>query len=147
MHVPYKGSAPMLTDLLAGQVQVAFDNLPASIEHIRAGRLRALAISTAKRYEGLPDVPSLGEFLPGFETSSWLAVGVPSKTPSETLVVLNREINGALADPGFKARLVELGATALASSPTETARLIREETEKWRKVVEFSGLKSNASTR
>jgi tripartite-type tricarboxylate transporter receptor subunit TctC len=139
--------APLLTDLLAGHAQVAFDNLPSPIEHIRAGKLRALAITTAKRSEALPDVPSLVEFLPGFETSSWLAVGAPSKTRSETVVLLNKEINAALADPRFKAKLVELGATPLANSPAETARFIHEETEKWRKVVEFSGVKSNAPTR
>jgi tripartite-type tricarboxylate transporter receptor subunit TctC len=112
-----------------GNTGIGLLALPASIEHIRSGRLRALAITTAKRCEGLPDVPSLGESLPGFETSSWLAVGASSKTPSETVVMLNREINAALADPRFKARLAELGATALASSPAETAIFIHEETD------------------
>jgi tripartite-type tricarboxylate transporter receptor subunit TctC len=142
-HVPYKGSAPMVTDLLGGQVQVAFDNLPASIEHIKAGRLRALAVTTAKRSETMPDVPTLGEFLPGYETSSWLAIGAPSKTPNEVVVTLNREINAGLIDPKVKAKLADLGATVLPGSPVDSARLIADETEKWRKVVSFAGLKSN----
>ena len=142
-HVPYKGSAPMVTDLLGGQVQVAFDNLPASTEHIKAGRLRALAVTTAKRSETMPDVPTLGEFLPGYETSSWLAIGAPSKTPNEVVVTLNREINAGLIDPKVKARLADLGATVLPGSPVDSARLIADETEKWRKVVSFAGLKSN----
>lgn len=142
-HVPYKGSAPMVTDLLGGQVQVAFDNLPASIEHIKAGRLRALAVTTAKRSETMPDVPTLGEFLPGYETSSWLAIGAPSRTPGELIVTLNREINAGLIDPKVKAKLADLGATVLPGSPVDSARLIADETEKWRKVVSFAGLKSN----
>jgi tripartite-type tricarboxylate transporter receptor subunit TctC len=142
-HVPYMGSAPMVTDLLGHQVQVAFDNLPASIEYIRAGRLRALAVTTAKRSEIMPDVPSLGEFLPGYETSSWLAIGAPSNTPDEIIVVLNKEINAALADAKVKGQLTDLGATVLAGSPADTATLIAEETAKWRKVVKFSRAKSN----
>jgi tripartite-type tricarboxylate transporter receptor subunit TctC len=143
LHVPYKGSAPMLTDLLGGQVQVAFDNLPASIEFIRAGRLRALAVTTAKRSAAIPDVPALGEFLPGFETSSWLAIGAPSKTPREILVALNREINTGLADPKVQGQLAGLGATVLVGSPADTATLIANETVKWRKVVKFSGAAAN----
>jgi tripartite-type tricarboxylate transporter receptor subunit TctC len=143
LHVPYKGSAPMITDLLGGQVQVAFDNLPASIECIRAGKLRALAVTTAERSQIMPDVPTLGEFLPGFETSSWLAIGAPSKTPIEIVFKLNKEINAGLADPKIKAKLADLGATLLSSSPADTATLINQETEKWRKVVRFSGSKSN----
>jgi tripartite-type tricarboxylate transporter receptor subunit TctC len=143
LHVPYRGSAPMLTDLLAGQVQVAFDNLPASIEHIRAGKLRALAVTTAYRSEMLPDVPTLAEFLPGYETSSWLAVGAPSRTPTEILVTLNKEINAALADPRVYARLAGLGATVMAGSLADTAALFAGETEKWRKAVKFSGAKAN----
>jgi len=142
-HVPYRGSAPMLTDLLAGHVQVAFDNLPASIEHIRAGKLQALAITTAERSEMLPDVPALAEFLPGYDTSSWLAVGAPSRTPTETIVTLNKEINAALADPKVKARLTDLGATVLGGSLADAAALIAGETEKWRKAVKFSGAKAN----
>jgi tripartite-type tricarboxylate transporter receptor subunit TctC len=144
LHVPYKGSAPMLTDLLGGQVQVAFDNLPASVEHIRAGKLRALAVSTAERSETIPEVPALAEFLPDFETScSWPAVGAPSKTAPEVVYALNKEINAALADRSITARLAGLGATVLASSPADAATFIDEETEKWRKVVKFSGAKSH----
>jgi len=143
LHVPYKGSAPMLTDLLGGQVQVAFDNLPASLEHIRAGKLRALAVSTAVPAETIPEVPTLAEFLPGFETSSWLAIGVPSKTAPEIVYALNKEINAALADPDITGRLAGLGATVLASSPAGAVTFIDEETGKWRKVVKFSGAKSN----
>jgi len=142
LHVPYKGSAPMLTDLLGGQVQVAFDNLPASLEHIRAGKLRALAVSTAVPAETIPEVPTLAEFLPGFETSSWLAIGVPSKTAPEIVYALNKEINAALADPDITGRLAGLGATVLASSPAGAVTFIDEETGKWRKVVKFSGAKS-----
>jgi tripartite-type tricarboxylate transporter receptor subunit TctC len=142
-HVPYRGSAPMLTDLLAGQVQVAFDNLPASIEHIRAGKLRALAVTTAQRSEMMPDVPTMAEFLPGYETSSWLAIGAPSRTPTEIIVTLNKEINAALADPRVKDRLAALGATVLAGSLSDAATLISGETEKWRKAVKFSGAKAN----
>ena len=143
VHVPYRGSAPMLTDLLAGQVQVAFDNLPASIEHIRAGNLRALAVTTANRSEMLPDIPTLAEFLPGFETSSWLAVGAPSRTPTEIVVTLNQAINAALSDPQVSARLAGLGATVLAASISETATLFADETGKWRSAVKFSGAKAN----
>jgi len=142
-HVPYKGSAPMISDLLGGQVQVAFDNLPASIEHIKAGRLRALAVTTANRSETVPEVPTLGEFIPGYETSSWLAIGAPRNTPSEIIVTLNREINAGLADPKVKAKLADLGATVLPGSPADAARFIGNEAEKWRKVVSFAGLKSN----
>jgi tripartite-type tricarboxylate transporter receptor subunit TctC len=122
---------------------VAFDNLPASIEHIKAGRLRALAVTTAKRSETMPDVPTLGEFIPGYETSSWLAIGAPSKTSTEVIVTLNREINAGLADPKVKAKLADLGARVLPGSPADSARLISDETEKWRRVVNFSGVKSN----
>jgi tripartite-type tricarboxylate transporter receptor subunit TctC len=143
LHVPYRGSAPMLTDLLAGQVQVAFDNLPASIEHIRAGKLRALAVTTAQRSEMMPDVPTMAEFLPGYETSSWLAIGAPSRTPTEIIVTLNQAIDAALADPKVGALLAGLGATVLAGSVSDTAALFAGETEKWRKAVKFSGAKAN----
>jgi tripartite-type tricarboxylate transporter receptor subunit TctC len=140
-HVPYRGSAPMLTDLLGGQVHAAFDNLPASIEYIKAGKLRALAVTTNGRSEALPDVPILGEFFPGYEASSWLAVGVPRSTPTEIIEALNREIAAGLADTRMKAQLESLGATVLGGSPAATATLIVEETEKWAKVVRFSGAK------
>jgi tripartite-type tricarboxylate transporter receptor subunit TctC len=143
LHVPYRGSAPMLTDLLAGQVQVAFDNLPASIEHIKAGRLRGLAITTAKRSDALPEIPTLGEFVPGYETSSWLALAAPTGTPAAVMGRLNTEINAALADPGVKAKLERLGATVLGGSSVEAADLIAAETEKWAKVVKFSGARQS----
>ena len=143
LHVPYRGSAPMLTDLLAGQVQVAFDNLPASIEHIRAGRLRALALTTAQRSETMPEIPTLGEFLPGFETSSWLALAAPAGTPAGIIARLNTETNAALADPAVRAKLAPLGATALGGSATEAAALIAEDTDTWAKVVKFSGAKQS----
>ena len=142
-HVPYRGSAPMLTDLLGGQVQAAFDNLPASIEYIKAGKLRALAVTTERRTEALPDVPALGEFLTGYEASSWLAVGAPKSTPPEIIDALNREIVAGLADTGMRAQLQGQGALTLGGSPAATAVLIAEETEKWAKVVKFSGAKPN----
>jgi tripartite-type tricarboxylate transporter receptor subunit TctC len=142
-HVPYRGSAPMLTDLLGGQVQAAFDNLPASIEYIKSGKLHALAVTTERRTEALPDVPALGEFLTGYEASSWLAVGAPKSTPPEIIDSLNREIVAGLADTGMRAQLQGQGASPLGGSPAATAALIAEETEKWAKVVRFSGAKPN----
>jgi tripartite-type tricarboxylate transporter receptor subunit TctC len=141
LHVPYRGSAPMLADLLGGQVQVAFDNLPASIEHIRAGRLRPLAVTTATRSETIPEVPALAELLPGYETSSWLALGAPRNTPTEIISALSGEINAVLADPQVKAQLAGLGATVLVSAAAETATFIADETKKWEQVVKFSGAK------
>jgi tripartite-type tricarboxylate transporter receptor subunit TctC len=139
--VPYRGAGPALTDLLAGQVQVSFPTMPASIEHIRTGKLRALAVTTAIRSEALPDVPSVGEFVPGYESSAWYGVGAPKNTPAEVVDKLNKEINVGLADPKIKARLVDLGGTVLAGSPADFGKLIAEETEKWAKVVKFGGLK------
>jgi tripartite-type tricarboxylate transporter receptor subunit TctC len=141
VHVPYRGSAPALTDLVGGQVQVIFDPLPSSIEFIRAGKPRALAVTTATRLEVLPDVPSVGEFLPGFEASAWQGVGAPKKTPAEIVDRLNKEINAALADPKIKARLADLGSSVFSSSPAEFGKFIAAETEKWGKVVKFSGAK------
>ena len=114
VHVPYRGGAPALTDLLGGQVQVMFDLMPASIEHIRAGKLRALAVTTATRSEALPDVPTVGEFVPGYEASAWYGIGAPKNTPAEIIDKLNKEINAGLADPKMKARLADLGGTVLA---------------------------------
>src|SRR5262249_26132720 len=131
VHVPYRGSAPMLTDLLGGQVQVAIDNVTGSIDHIRTGRLRALAVTTAARWEGLPDTPTLGYFLPGFEPSGWFGIGAPRKTPAEIVERLNIETNSALADLKIKERLSDLGFTVLTGSPADFGRLIAEETEKW----------------
>jgi tripartite-type tricarboxylate transporter receptor subunit TctC len=122
-------------------VQVALDNLPASIEHIRAGKLRALAVTTARRWDGLPDIPAVAEFLPGFETSAFVALGVARNTPTGIVDKLNTEINAALADPKMKARAAELGATVYSGSPADFSKLIAEEVEKWAKVVKFAGLK------
>jgi tripartite-type tricarboxylate transporter receptor subunit TctC len=141
VHVPYRGSAPMLTDLLGGQVQVTIDNVAGSIEHIRSGKLRALAVTTATRWEGLPDTPTVGDFLPGFEASGWYGIGTPSKTPAYIVERLNIETNSALADPKIQARLSDLGFTVLAGSPADFRKLIAQETEKWGKVVKASGAK------
>jgi tripartite-type tricarboxylate transporter receptor subunit TctC len=142
VHVPYRGSAPALTDMLAGQVQVMFDNLPTSIEHIRAGKLRPLAVTGATRSELLPDVPTLADFVPGYESSAWYGVGAPKGTPAEIVDRLNREINAALADPKAKARIAEMGATLITGSPADFGKLVADETEKWGKVVKFAGAKA-----
>jgi tripartite-type tricarboxylate transporter receptor subunit TctC len=141
LHVPYRGAPPALTDLIAGQVHVMFDNMPSSIEHIRAGRLRPLAVTATTRWQGLPEVPTLGDFVPGFETSAWAGIGAPKNTPAEIIDTLNREINAALADPTIKARFAELGGEVLGLSPSEYGKRIAEETEKWAKVIKFSGAK------
>jgi len=141
LHVPYRGAPPALTDLISGQVHVMFDNMPSSIEHIRAGRLRPLAVTATTRLEALPDVPPLGDFVPGFETSAWAGIGAPKNTPAEIIDQLNREINGGLVDPKIKARIADLGGMVLALSPTEYGKRIAEETEKWAKVIKFSGAK------
>ena len=142
VHVPYNGSAPMLTDLLSGQVQVAFDNLPASLAHIRAGKLRALAITTAMRSEALPDVPTLADFLPDYEVSAFIGVGAPKGTPDYIIDKLNKEINAALADPTVKARFAELGGGPLVLSPAEFSKLVADETEKWAKVILAAKIKT-----
>ena len=141
VHVPYRGSAPSLTDLIGGQVQVTFNSIPASIGHIRAGRLRALAVTAAMRSDVLPEIPTIGESVPGYEASGWAGIVAPKGTPTDIVDKLNREINTALADPGFKARLADLGGTVLPGSPAEFGTLIADETEKWAKVVKFSGAK------
>lgn len=140
-HVPYRGGGAALTDLIAGQTQVMFDNVPTSVETIRAGQLRALAVTTATRSEALPDVPTVAESVPGYEASTLLGVSAPRNTPPEIIEKLNREINAALADPQIKKRMAELGAPSLATSPVEFGKLMIEETEKWAKVVKFSGAK------
>ena len=132
----------MLTDLLGGQIQVAFDNLSGSIEHIRADKLRALAVTTASRSPALPNIPTLGDFLPGFEASVWIAIGAPKNTPSEIIDKLNSEINAGLADPKIVARLTDLGGTALTVSPVNLDKFVVEETEKWGKVVRTVGIKA-----
>jgi tripartite-type tricarboxylate transporter receptor subunit TctC len=141
VHVPYRGVAPALTDLLGGQVQVLFANPAQSIPYVRDGKLRALAISTATRLEALPDIPTLGEFVPGYEASSVFGLGAPKNTPIEIIDKLNKEINAALADPNFKARLANLDGTALGGSPADFGKLIADETEKWGKVVKFANIK------
>jgi tripartite-type tricarboxylate transporter receptor subunit TctC len=140
-HVPYRGIGPALTDLFGGQVQVMFDAMSGSIEHIRAGRLRALAVTTVTRSEMLPDLPTVGEFVPGFEVSQWYGVGVSKNAAAEIIGKLNKEINAGLADPKLKARLADLGGTVLVGSPADFGNLIADETEKWGKVVKLSGAK------
>jgi len=140
VHVPYRGGAPALTDLLGGQVQLMFDNIATSIEHIRAGKLRALAVTTATRSELLPDLLTVGDFLPGFEASNFFGIGTPRNTPSEIIDKLNKEINAGLADPKMKARLSELGPV-LPGSPSDFGKLIVEETEKWGKVIRAANIK------
>jgi tripartite-type tricarboxylate transporter receptor subunit TctC len=142
-HVPYRGNGPALTDLLGGQVQIMFDTMPAAIGYVRAGKLRALAVTTATRSEVLPDIPTVGEYVPGYEASSLYGVAAPRNTPAEIVDKLNREINAALNDPAMKTRLADLGGIVLAGSPADFARLIAAETEKWGKVVKLSGAKPN----
>jgi tripartite-type tricarboxylate transporter receptor subunit TctC len=141
IHVPYRGAAPALTDMIGGQVQVMFDNTASSIEHIRAGRLRALAVTTTTRSEALPEIPTMGAFLPGYVASSWVGFGVPKDTPGEIIDKLNTEINTALADPRMKARLADLGGTPLPGTPDDFGKLIADDTEKWAKVIKFAGIK------
>ena len=141
LHVPYRGAAPALTDLIAGEVHVMFDNLASSIAHIRAGRLRPLAVSTTTRLEALPDIATVAEFVPGFDTSAWAGVGAPKGTPPHIIDRLNQEINAVLAEATIKARIVDLGGLALALSPAEYAKQLAEETQKWAKVIRFSGAK------
>ena len=140
-HVPYRGGGPALTDLIGGQVQVGFIPPAVSVEHISAGRLRALAVTTEARFDALPDLPSLREFVPDYEASTWFGVGAPRNTPPEIIAKLNREMNAALADPKIKARIFELGGTVLAGSPAEFGKLISEDTEKWGKVIKTANIK------
>ena len=139
-HVPYKGSAPMLTDLLAGQVQVTFDNLPSSIGHIKAGKLRALAVTTAKRSPELPDVPTVAESVPGYEASAFFGFGVPHGTPKEIVDKLNHEINEALKDPGMQKKLGDLGGIPVSGTPADFGKFLAAETAKWEKVVRAANL-------
>jgi tripartite-type tricarboxylate transporter receptor subunit TctC len=142
LHIPYRGAAPALTDLLAGQVQVMFATMPAAIQYIRAGNLRALAVTTAARSDALPDIPTVGEFVPGYEAISWYGIGAPKKTPPEIVEQLNKEIVAAIADPKLKARFADLGAEPLSMTSSEFAKFIVEETEKWGKVVKSAGMKA-----
>ena len=139
LHVPYRGSAPALTDMISGQVQVMFDNLLSSMPHLQSGALRPLAVSSAKRAETLPDVPTIAETVPGYETGTWGGVGVPKGTPAEIVEKLNREINTSLADPKIKARFAELGSVPLIVTPQQFGAFLAAETEKWGKAVKFSG--------
>jgi tripartite-type tricarboxylate transporter receptor subunit TctC len=141
VHVPYRGAAPALTDLLAGQVQIMFDNMTSSVEHVRAGRLRGLAVTTAARSEALPDLPIVGDFVPGYEASGIYGIGVPKDTPPDIVDKLNREINAAISDPKIKARLADFGGLILSGTSADFARVLAEEVEKWGKVVKFSGAK------
>jgi tripartite-type tricarboxylate transporter receptor subunit TctC len=141
IHVPYRGSAPALSDLLGGQVQAMFDPITSPIEHIRAGKLRPLAVTSAARSEALPGVPTVGDFLPGYEASYWCGIVAPRNTSVEIVARLNKEINAGLADSQVKARLADLGASVLAGSPADFGKLIADETEKWAKVVKFAGIK------
>jgi len=141
VHVPYRGGAPALTDMLGGQVQVYFGPAPESLEHIRAGKLRALAVTSATGLEVLPDIPTMAKFLPGYEASGWYGIGAPKNTPADIIDKLNKEINAAITDPQMKARIAEMGETALPTSPADFGKLIADETEKWAKVIKFAGIK------
>jgi tripartite-type tricarboxylate transporter receptor subunit TctC len=143
VHVPYRGGGPAVNDLLGGQVQVMFPTTVASIGHIRSGRLRALAVTAAMRSDALPDIPTVGEFVPGYEASTWYGVCAPKGTPAEIVEKLNKEVNAGLADPKIKARLLDLGGDVHALSPADFGKHIAEETEKWAKVVKFAGIKAN----
>src|SRR5262249_42455654 len=142
VHVPYRGLALSLTDLLGGQVQVAFASTVSSIEYIKTGRLRALAVTAATRSDALADVPPVDEFVPGYEASIWFGIGAPKNTPTEIVDKLNNEINAAFADPNMKARLADLGGTVLAGSPADFGKLIADETEKWGKVIQAANIKT-----
>ena len=143
IHVPYRGGAPAMTDLMAGQVQVVFNPVPESMEFIRAGKLRPLAVTTATRSEVLPDVPTVGDFVPGYEASALQGIGAPKETPAEIVDKLNREINAGLVDPKLKARFADLGAGVFPGSSSDFAKFIATETEKWAKVIKFSGAKAD----
>jgi tripartite-type tricarboxylate transporter receptor subunit TctC len=142
LHVPYRGGAPALTDLIGGQVQVMFEGMASLIDHVRTGKLRALAVTTAARSELLPDIPTVGEFVPGYEASQWYGVGAPKSTPTEIIATLNKEVNAGLADPKIRVQLAALGGTVLAVSPADFGRLATEETEKWAKVIKFANVKA-----
>jgi tripartite-type tricarboxylate transporter receptor subunit TctC len=141
VHVPYRGAAPALTDLLGGQVMISFVGITGSIEYIRSGKLRAFAVTTATRLEVLPDIPAMAEFVPGYEATDFFGIGAPKNTPPEIVEKLNKEINAALAEPELMARLSDQGGTVVASSSADFGKLIAEETEKWGKVVRFAGIK------
>ena len=142
VHVPYKGGAPAVADLIAGHVQVIFAPVSESIQQVKAGKLRALAVTTASRLDVLPDVPTVGDFVAGYEASGFAGIGVPRNTPPEVIALLNKEINAGIADPRIKARIVELGGTVVGGTPAEFAKLIADATDKWAGVIKFAGVKS-----
>jgi tripartite-type tricarboxylate transporter receptor subunit TctC len=141
VHVPYRSAGAALTDLISGQVQVYFGTTASSIEHIKAGKIRALGVTTTARVEALPDVPTIAEFVPGYEASGWFGVGAPRDTPTEIIDKLNREINAGLVDPKLKAKLADLGGTVISGSPADFGNLIADETEKWAKVIKSGSMK------
>src|SRR5437660_7063978 len=141
-HIPYRSEALALPDLISGQVQIMFGVMPASLGYIRAGKLRALAVASAKRQDVLPNVPALSEFFPGYEANGWYGIGVPTATPTEIIEALNKQINAALADPTMKQRLADLGCNVFAGSPADFGKFIADETEKWAKVIKFAGIKA-----
>jgi tripartite-type tricarboxylate transporter receptor subunit TctC len=141
VHVPYRSNGPAIVALLGGQAEVLFPSFPSSIEYIRTGKLRGLAVTSATRSEAMPELPTVGEFVPGYEISAWYGVGAPKGTPTEVIDKLNREINEILTDPKAKARLADLGGTVLAGSPADFGKLIAEETDKWAKVIKSAGIK------
>jgi len=143
IHVPYRGDGPAMTDLIGGQVQIGFATMTASIGHIRAGRLRALAVTTARRSDALPELPSVSDFIPGYEASSWFGVAVPKGTPDAVIDALNRQINAGLADDRIKARIADMSGSALAGAPADFSRLIADETEKWGKVIRAANIKAD----
>ena len=142
IHVPYRGNGPAFNDLIGGQVQVMFPSPVGLLEYIRAGKLRALAVTMATRSEALADLSTVGDFVPGYEASGWFGVGAPRNTPSEIIDILNKEINAGLADPKIKARLVDLGGTTLSGSPSDFGKLIADETERWGKVIRAANIKA-----
>ena len=141
VHVPYRSAAAVMADLLSGQVQLYFGTTASSLEYVRTGKLRALAVTIERRLDALPDIPAVGEFVPGYEASGWVGIGAPKNTPVEIIEKLNREINAGLADPKIKARLADIGTTPFAGSSADFGKFIAEETEKWGKVVKFAGIK------
>jgi tripartite-type tricarboxylate transporter receptor subunit TctC len=141
-HVPYRGAGPAVVDLLGGQIQIFFGSAPAAIDHIRAGRIRALAVTTAARFEGLPDLPTVADFVPGYDASQWFAIGLRKNSPPEIIAKLNQEISEVLSDEKMKARLLDLGTKLLPGSSEELGRFVAEETERWGKVVKASGAKA-----
>jgi tripartite-type tricarboxylate transporter receptor subunit TctC len=141
MHVPYRSSGPALTDLISGQVQVMFDSIASAVEHIRAGRLRALGVTTATKADALPEVPVIADAVPGYEVSNWFGFGMPRSTPTDVVTTFNKAVNEAIADPKLKARLAELGGILMPGSPADFGKLIAEETEKWGKVIRSANIK------